>query len=193
MDWRGMDSIARGDMRNIKALDRGQSGFTIIEAMISMVLLGGGLLALASALTQGMLVMSTAHSHQIAKEKAAEAMESVFTSRDARKVTNWDLIQNKSRNGNALFLDGLQSLCEAGEDGLMNTLDDGDVETETDPGLDNTLGTGDDEVIVLDNFQREIEIRDINANLRQIRVIISYTIGNLTREYVLTSYISPFA
>ncbi len=180
-------------MRTAKVLGGGQSGFTLLEAMISMVLLGGGLLALASALAQGLVTMSTAHYHQIAKEKAAEAMESVFTSRDARKVTNWDLIQNISRNGDALFLDGLQPLCLAGNDGLMNTLDDGAVETEIDPGPDNTVGGGDDVVVVLDNFQREIEIRDIDTNLRRIRVVISYTVGQVTREYVLISYITPFA
>jgi hypothetical protein len=90
-------------------------------------------------------------------------------------------------------LDGLQPLTSAGNDGLVNTLDDGEVERETDPGLDNTLGTGDDKVITLDNFQREIEIRDIATNLRQIRIIISYRIGDLTREYILTSFISPYA
>jgi prepilin-type N-terminal cleavage/methylation domain-containing protein len=180
-------------MRSKKASGGRQSGFTLIEAMISMVLLGGGLLALASALTQGMVVMSTAHYHQIAKEKAAEAMESVFTSRDARKVTNWDLIQNRSRNVNALFLDDPQPLRLAGNDGLVNTLDDGEVETEIDPGPNNVIGGGDDEVIVLNNFQREIEIRDIGTNIRRIRIIISYTIGSVTREYVLTSFITPFA
>jgi hypothetical protein len=136
--------------------------------------------------------MSTAHAHQIAKEKASEAMESVFTARDARKVTNWNLIQNKSVDGNALFLDGPQPLKLAGADGLVNTLDDGAVEKETLAGPSNIKGQ-DDVVITLDNFQREVEIRDIDTNLRRIRIIITYTAGHMTRRYELISYISPFA
>jgi type II secretory pathway pseudopilin PulG len=167
------------------------AGFTLLEAMLAIVILGCGLLALASGLSQGMVIMSTSHSHQIAKEKASEAMESVFTSRDARKITNWNLIRNVSAGG--IFLDGLQPLREQGNDGLVNTADDGDIETDIQPGSDQLLGTADDVVVLLDNYQREIEITDIAPNLRQIRIIINYTIGHLSRQYTLAAYISPFA
>jgi prepilin-type N-terminal cleavage/methylation domain-containing protein len=178
-------------MRTKGSRCEGSSGFTLLEAMIAIVILGGGLLALAVAFSQGMVVMSTSHFHQIAKEKASEAMESVFTSRDARKITNWNLIQNRSHNG--IFLDGLQPLRSQGPDGLVNTLDDGDVEVYEEPGPDNIVGTDDDVRIVLNNFQREIEITNIAPNLRQIRVVVSYTIGHLNRQYELTAFISPFA
>ncbi len=180
-------------MQNTKQFCKGETGFTLIEAMIALVLLGGGLLALAMAMTQGMLVVATSHNHQIAKEKAAEAMESVFTARDARKVTNWASIQNKSQDAAGLFRDGMQPLREAGPDGLVNTMDDGEVEIEVDPGLDNTLGTADDRVMALDRYQREIRIRNIGANLRQITVVITYRAGNATRQYELTAFITPFA
>lgn len=180
-------------MKNRIGFCKGEAGFTLVEAMISLVILGGGLLALAVAMTQGMLLVSNSHAHQIAKEKAAEAMESVFTARDARKVTNWAGIQNMSRDDDGLFLDGMQPLREAGPDGLVNTQDDGDVETETKPGPDNTLGTTDDEIVPLNQFSREIEIRDIASNLRRIRVIIRYRAGNAMRQFELVSYISPFA
>ncbi len=159
--------------------------------MISIVILGGGLLALAAAFSQGMIIASTAHCHQIAKEKASEAMESVFTSRDARKIASWDMIQNVTRGG--IFLDGLQPLRAPGNDGLVNTSDDGAAETDRQPGQDQLLGTPDDVVTPLDNYRREIEIRDIGPNLRQIRVIVRYSVGHLTRQYQLAAYISPFA
>ncbi len=168
-----------------------QIGFTLVEVLISIVILSGGLLVLASGLAQGMVIMSTAHAHQIAKEKASEAMESVFTSRDARKIASWAMIQNEGQGG--VFLDGLQPLLEPGADGLTNTADDGDPEVYVQPGADNVLGTTDDETVALANFQREIEITAINANLRQIRVTVRYTIGHLTRQYQLVSCISPFA
>ena len=177
-------------MQNVKEICKNQSGFTLTEALIALAMMSIGLLALASAFIQGIGLMSTAHSHQIAKEKASEAMESVFTARDARKVTNWNLIQNMSRNGNALFLDGPQPLRTMGADGLVNTLDDGGVEEESLAGAD---GTPDTVTYTLSNFQREIEIRDINTNLRRIRVIITYKVGSVTRQYELISYMSPFA
>jgi prepilin-type N-terminal cleavage/methylation domain-containing protein len=171
-------------------LNRNQSGFTLVETLMAIVILCGGLLALGYAFAQGMITMSTSHNHQIAKEKAAEAIESVFTSRDTRIIL-WAQIRNVSNGG--VFLDGAQPLRTQGPDGLVNTTDDGSIECETQPGSDGILGTGDDTVIPLDNFTREIEITDIAPNLRQIRVIVRYQIGHLTREHQMIAYISSFA
>ena len=177
-------------MRIIKRPIGNQSGFTLVETLMATVILCGGLLALATAFAQGMIIMMSSHPHQVAKEKASEAIESVFTSRDTR-IISWARIRNVSRGG--IFLDGPQALRGSGPDGLVNTADDSTQECETLPGPDNQLGTADDIVTPLSGFTREVEIRDISANLRQIRVIITYQIGNLTRQYELVSYISSFA
>ena len=55
------------------------------------------------------------------------------------------------------------------------------------------MATADDIVIPLTNFTREIQITDIAPNLRQINIIMSYTVGRLTRTYTLTTYMSSFA
>jgi type II secretory pathway component PulJ len=173
--------------------DCGQSGFTFVEAMLALVILAGGLLALATGISQGMIIMAASHSHQIAKEKASEAMENVFTARDARKIAQWSMVQNVGRGG--IFLDTPQPLGAPGPDGLINTADDQttNVEVDRQAGPDNTLNTDDDKVVALDNYTRQIIIADVGSNLREIRVIISYTIGPLTRQYQLTAYISPYA
>ncbi len=168
----------------------GQRGFTMIETIIALIILGGGLLALATAFAQSMVVVSTAHYHQIAKEKASEAIESVFTSRDTRTIT-WAQIRNVQFGG--VFLDGEQPLLAQGDDGLLNTADDDAPEYEILAGPDGEIGTGDDIMNSLDNFTREIEIRDIAANLRRIRVIVRYQIGHLSRQYELVAFISSFA
>jgi hypothetical protein len=165
-------------------------GFTIVEAMIALIILGGGLLALASAFAQGMVLMSTSHYHHIAKEKAAEAIESVFTSRDTR-IISWAQIRNAGSGG--VFLDGPRPLRVPGVDGLVNTSDDGAVEKEILPGPDGRNGTADDLEKPLDAFTRTVEITDLAVNLRQIRITIIYRIGHLTRQYQLLSYISSFA
>jgi prepilin-type N-terminal cleavage/methylation domain-containing protein len=167
-----------------------QSGFTLAETMFAIVILGVGLLALASAFAQGMIIMSTAHYHQIAKEKASEAIESVTTSRDTRIIT-WARIRNADNGG--VFLNGPQPLRQSGPDGLVNTEDDSTIESGLMPGPDKLLGTGDDIVVPLNDFTREIQISDIGPNLRQIRVIIQYQIGQLSREYQLITYVSSFA
>jgi hypothetical protein len=166
------------------------SGFSLVETMIATVVLGCGLLALATGFAQGMMMMSTSHYHQIAKEKASEAIESVFTSRDTRIIT-WSRIRNVGNGG--IFLDGPQPLRNQGPDGLLNTSDDGAPEVEILAGKDNRLGTGDDVVCSLDNFTREVQITDISSNLRRIRVTIRYSIGHLSRQYQLTAFISSFA
>jgi hypothetical protein len=177
-------------MQAAKESHKNQDGFTILEILFAAIILGGGLLALASAFAQGMVVMGTSHYHQIAKEKASEAIESVFTSRDTRTIT-WAQIRNVG--GGGIFLDGAQQLRASGTDGLVNTADDGAQENEVLPGPDGIINTGDDVVFPLDKFTREIEISDLAPNLRQIRVIVRYQIGHLEREYQLVAYISSFA
>jgi len=69
------------------------------------------------------------------------------------------------------------------------------------PGPDGVLGNADDVITPLTNFTREIQItplnRDrppvVNPNLRQITVIINYTVGRETRSYTLTTFISSFS
>jgi prepilin-type N-terminal cleavage/methylation domain-containing protein len=169
---------------------KNQSGFTLIETMIAIIILSFGLLALASGFTQGMIYMSSSHQHRIAKEKASEAIESVNTARDTR-VLAWAQIRNVSNSG--IFLDGPRPVNAPGLDGLVNTSDDGSLESATLPGPGGTMDTGQNLVAPLTGFTREIEIRDVAPNLRQIRVIVRYETGHLTREYTLTSYISSFA
>ncbi len=175
-----------------KKKQRNDLGLTLVETMISMCILSGGLLALATAFAQGMIIMSSSHYHQIAKEKASEAIESVFTSRDTRTIS-WTQIRNQGNNG--VFLDGPQPLRGHGPDGLVNTNDDKNqpCEGEITPGPDGNIGTADDATVPLDGFTREIRIADLSLNLRQITVIVTYHVGSLVRQYELVAYISSFA
>lgn len=170
-----------------------ERGFSLMEALVSIMILGTGLLALGQAFALGMLHMSTSSGNLIAREKAREAVESVHTARDTRTIT-WAQIYNEADGG--VFLDGAQSLNQPGADGLVNTADDGTVETVIDPGPDGQLGTTDDAAIELSNYTREIQILELtpaNADLREIRVTIRYTVGDAQRQYVLRTYISSFS
>jgi Prokaryotic N-terminal methylation motif len=178
---------------------RKESGFSLIETVFAMGLLAFGLLSLAGVFVLGMRHMSTSSPGLIAREKAREAVESVHTARDTRVIT-WAQIRNEDDGG--VFLDGPQDLRQAGDDGLVNTDDDEneDIEVIVDPGPDRILGNLDDERTTLENFEREIVINDIldaqgnvNQTLRELIVIITYTVGQTTRSYRLTTYISSIS
>ncbi len=171
------------------------AGFSLVEVLVAMAILTGAALALVGALARGTQLLLGSQSQLLAKQKATEAVESVFTARDTRVLT-WAQIRNVRGGSGAdggIFLDGPQPLREVGPDGLVNTADDGAIETLTLPGRDNILGTQDDERRVLDAFTREIEIRDLGPNLRRIAVTVRYGTGPGQREYVLVTYISSYA
>jgi hypothetical protein len=122
-------------------------------------------------------------------------VESVFKSRDTRTIT-WAQIRNvrgQSGADGGVFQDGARDIRDPGPDGLINTADDGDAISTITPGPDGLLGTADDVRTPLSGFSREIEIRDLEPNLRQLRVIVRYRTFLGQRQYVLTTYVSAFA
>ncbi len=184
---------------------RAQDGFSLIEVVIATAIFAVALLGLAQAFVLGLNHLSTSSANLIAREKAREAIESVHTARDTRVIT-WARIRNEgavasddadwgacTSEGGGVFNNGNQSLAAAGDDGLVNTDDDGAVETVVAPGPDGRVGTDDDFTQPLDNFAREIEICDLNNDLREIRVTIRYNVGQQRRQYRLRTYISSFS
>jgi prepilin-type N-terminal cleavage/methylation domain-containing protein len=184
---------------------RGEAGFSLIEVVAALSILLVGLLGLAQVFYFGLSIASTSSTQLIAREKAREAIESIHTARDTRIIT-WDQIRNAGApncaafpgttgNGGGQFMTGIQSLEAAGDDGLVATADDDGYEMA--PGEDLTLGTADDEP--LEGFRRDVTICDVdgNANLRLISVTIEFdgsaAVGQRTRTYTLTSYISSFS
>lgn len=183
----------------------GQAGFSLMEVVVASSILAVGLLGLAQAFVLGLTHLSTSSANLIAREKAREAVESVHTARDTRVIT-WARIRNEDAvdeeddqwgpcdsTGGGVFNNGVQQLTGAGDDGLINTDDDGDVEEITTPGPDGVLGTGDDLVQPLTNFTREVQICDVNNELREIRVTIRYIVGQAQRQYRLRTFISSFS
>ena len=174
---------------------RTEGGFSLVESIVALGVLTFGLLAMAQVFTLGLGMLGGANADLMAREKAAEAIESVYTARDTRVVT-WAQIRNVaglSGSDGGVFRDGARPLTTPGRDGLVNTDDDGPVEAMMTPGPDNLLGTGDDVPRLMTEFTREIEIRDVGPSLRRIRVIIGYQVATGHREYVLETLISSFA
>ena len=179
-------------MRTSKSNER---GFSLAETVIALGVLTTGVLGAAAVFTTGMKNLSSSPSDVVAAQKAAQAIEAVYSARDSGKLT-WAQIKNVSNGG--VFLDGDQPLRLPGDDGIVNTSDDvgQPVESITVPGKDQRLGTADDQVITYTGFSRKITITDVtgeNNDLRKIEVTITYQDGSSTGKKILVTYISSFA
>jgi len=174
-----------------------ERGFSLVETMIASGVLTVGLLGVAGVFAKGVQRVGNSPMELIATQKASEAIESVYTARDSRSHS-WNEIKNvrgATGSDGGIFLDGPQPLREPGVDGLVNTADDGTIQRLVSPGPDGLMNTADDEVLELNMFTREIEIRDITPTLRQIRITIHYSTGGgpEIRDFVLVTYISSYA
>src|SRR5215813_12759267 len=137
----------------------GQGGFTLLEVVISMVIVTIGLIALLGVMSLAMAATQSARQDMIARQIAQEALEAIITARETADIT-WDQIQNIGP-GNGIFVTGLQPVSQAGADGIIGTADDSLAPPETmqDPGPDGIVGTPDDgPPIQLANFRRSIAI-----------------------------------
>lgn len=185
-----------------------QGGFSLIEVMIAIAILGIGILTIVAAIGSSVASTHYAEENLIARQKAMEAMESIFTARNTQQIT-FAAINNIPNGG--LFSVGPQPLLYAGADGLVNTADDtpfpangvcpAGPECIPLPGPDGILGTADDVPMSMGNFTRTVAISQVleadgvtvNPNLRQVAVTVSYTgISGGARSYTVNALISSF-
>ena len=175
---------------------KSEAGSSLIETIVAVGILTVGALGAAGTLSQGMQSMGGSPGDLVATQKAAEAVESVFSARDSHVLT-WAQIRNIGQGG--VFLSGPKPLKLAGPDGLINTADDASqpLETVLYPGPDQLPGTPDDVVQTLDRYTREIVISDLpnypTGDLRSITVTVTYQSGANTRTYSLTTFISNYS
>lgn len=162
--------------------------------MMALGVLMVGVLGVAGVITAGMKTLGTTPADVISAQKAAQAVEAVFSARDSHKLT-WAQIKNVTNGG--VFKNGPQPLNESGPDGLVNTTDDlTTIESVAFPGPDQLLGTGDDRIDTLTGYRREVVITEVsgtNGNLRKVTVNVSYQAGADTRTFTLTTFISIYS
>ncbi len=181
-------------------LRRNSDGFSTIEVLMAIFVIVIALTSLLSLFSYAIATMQLTQDLLIAKQKAREALESIYTARNTSQIT-FDMIQNDNV-ADGIFNVGYQDLRRPSTDGLIGTDDDAgeEIETLTLPGPNGMLGDGDDEFRVLSSFQRLIQIDDIlfadatvNPDLRKVMVSIQYftPLGGL-RTYQVESYVSRF-
>jgi hypothetical protein len=55
------------------------------------------------------------------------------------------------------------------------------------------LGTDDDTVTPLSEYTREIRITELQPDLREVTVTVTYRAGAADRRYVLTTFVSNYS
>lgn len=168
-----------------------ESGYGLLEVMMAVVVSVIGLVSLLALFSQSVVTMFLVQEELIAKHKAREALESVYTARN----TQGSFADIETINDGGIFEEGFQPLKVSGVDGLIGTVDDGAVETILLPGPDGLLGNGDDINRTLDNFERQIEISPVGSypDLKQITVTVRYTTPQgWQRSFQASSYISRY-
>jgi prepilin-type N-terminal cleavage/methylation domain-containing protein len=165
-----------------------ENGFSLLEVMISMVILSVGLVSLLGVFGLAMASTQGSQDNLIAKQLANEAYESIITARNTGLLT-WDDIQNTGATttcnvvgitpcgifaGNStLSAPQFEPICVAststtGHAGIIGTTDSittgtpstcsTSEQTLQDPGPDGIFNTADDTFISLNGYQRAIQI-----------------------------------
>jgi len=168
-----------------------EGGFSYIDVMIGITILLVGVLALAAAITAGVVRSREGEQRLIAKQLANSTIESIFAARDMIQL-RWESIGNIGNNPvngepSGKFLSGRNPI----------RLDD---------GTDKVYGTADDTGDVMPNFERQIKITDIcdperpSANcpvpgsypvmMRLVEVSIFYQGVGLWREEKITTLVT---
>lgn len=187
-----------------------QGGFTLVETMIAIVIMTVGLLAVMATFASAIAATQSAQEDLIARHKAVEAMESIYTARNSQQIP-FAAINNTASGG--IFSSGAQPLLCAGADGLVGTADDvaclttagapcpnGGVECMVLPGSDGVLGTADDQIMSLANFSRTITINQVllptgavDTNMMAITITVQYSKAGLpVRSYTTNGLISSY-
>lgn len=192
------------------SFDSQQKGFSLVEVMIAIAVMSVGLLAVVGSIATAIANTQAAQEDLVARHKALEALESIYTARNSQQVA-FTAINNTGNGG--IFLAGSQPLKCAGPDGLVGTTDDvncttsggatcpnSGVECWVLPGPDGILGNGDDVTYSLANFTRTITISQtllssgtVNDNMMAVSVSVTYTKDGLpARTYTVNGLISRY-
>ncbi|MGH9512281.1 MAG: type IV pilus modification PilV family protein [Terriglobales bacterium] len=178
-----------------------QVGFSLLEVVISGAILMVGLIALLGVFTLAMSTTQDVQLDQIAKQKAIDALESIYTARATQQIT-FAQIANTGAGGGIFTAGTVNGILTDGPDGLAGTGDDGTTpqgtcplpyQCEILPGPDGVLGTADDITRPLQDFTRTIVINNNGPNLKQVIVTIGYNNGRgQQKNYVVQALISQY-
>lgn len=158
----------------------GQSGFTIVEMCIAMLILFIGLLATASAISYALMVSNRGRGVTNSKLLVIAVLEQMETLRNTKQLT-FGQIANEGEVDNtgadttfAGFPKEAQAVSkDPGPDGIFGTVDD-----LTSAGTGGIYGDGndkeDDQSLAMPGYTRTIKIETLSSNIKKITVTLTY-------------------
>jgi Tfp pilus assembly protein PilV len=167
-----------------------EDGFSLVEAVVAIMILGVALIATAAAITYALQFSSISRSVTNGKLIAVSMIEEIDSLRNTRRLDFQQIANvggvNNASSANTFngFSTGFQEISlNPGPDGVNGTEDD-----LKDPGPDGKYSTADDftnPALVKSGFMRQVTISSLNDNLKKIEVKVRYFtstggIGELT-------------
>lgn len=174
----------------------GETGATLIEMLVAMVILMFGLLGLVATLGWSLNTSKRLRNMTDSKLTISSILEQMENLRNTKRLTFGQIANAGSVNNVGAqqtfggFETGFQPVSiSPGPDGIYGTSDD-----LRDDGADNIYGTGDDftnQALARPRYTREIVITSLSSNLKKIQVTIRYPgrDGDL-RDLVGVSYLN---
>lgn len=158
---------------------KSESGFTLVEAVIAILVLTIGLIGTAAAITYALQYGSISRNVSSAKSIVVASIEEIETLRNARRlkfkqVANVGGVDNTGATNNfSGFSTGLQEISlDPGADGVNGTDDD-----LIGKGLDGVFGTPDDAAdptLVRNGYRRQIAITNLSDSLKRVEIKVQY-------------------
>lgn len=156
-----------------------EAGFSLLEAVVAILIMSIGLIATAAAVTYALQFSSISRNVTNGKMIAVASIEEIDSLRNTRRL-NFQQIGNvgsvdnsSSANPFAGFSTGFTDISlNPGPDGVNGTADD-----LLDPGADGNYGTADDfsnQALVKSGYRRQINISSLDDNLKKIEIKVQY-------------------
>lgn len=174
---------------------RKESGFSLIETIMALVILLIGILSTMTAISFSVLSMQESEKRVLSKEIARSTMETIFSIRDLLAFDTqtddyWTVIQVSSGSNGGVFLSGWNPVREnPGDDGIFGTADDACAAAAA-----CVVGTYTNSSAVVPGYERQIEVFDITENgvirKRRITVSVRYYVGQLQRTEIETTIVA---
>jgi type II secretory pathway pseudopilin PulG len=173
-----------------------ESGVTILEMVVAMLILTVGLLGLAASIGYAVTVSNKGRNLTNTKLLVVSLLEQMETLRNTEQLT-FGQIANQGQVDNTGaprtfigFPTAFQPLSiNPGPDGIFGTDDD-----MISPGPDNIYGNSDDLIDTtwaVPGYQRQISITNLSANLKRVQVTLRYPdAGGKLRDMVGVSYLN---
>jgi type II secretory pathway pseudopilin PulG len=158
---------------------KNESGFTLIEAVIAILIITIGLMGTAGAITYALEYSTISKNATNAKQVITSMIEQVESLRNTRRlnfrqVANVGSVDNTDAvNVFTGFGVGFKEVSnQPGADGVFGTDDD-----LIDAGIDGIYGTGDDFVnnaLIRSGYTRQVTITSLSAVVKKVEIKVRY-------------------